>query len=278
MILKISDMNAKELDFYYYCRKNIDIVIDKPLNEVAKKFGCGVSFIYSFFEKNNILGVKDFVKILVEEKCADDFEKQQLLELTTDNKLWKPTIATINELKTEYSNAIDQYEKIEIIAELINKCENVYGLGFGYSELAVKDFLGFLTHCKKSVHTINYDFNHDITNYIKPNSLVIFYSVRFIQKKYSDIIEKLNRIKNCHLVLVTNGSVQNPNISVIYRIENAIKYQETFGDLYFLSPVTSFYLFNTFLKTMVFEKHRADLLNDQDFVNESMSWVDIKKY
>ena len=50
-IKRLTKLNEKELEFYFYSLDNYEVIVESPIPELAKKYGTGVSFIYNFFEK-----------------------------------------------------------------------------------------------------------------------------------------------------------------------------------------------------------------------------------
>lgn len=195
MSINIQSLNEKELDFYNFSIKHYNLFLVKTLKEISKIYGCGMSFIYNYFSKINVTGLKNYLYELFSMKNSETALYKELSQLKIQQK-FVDSLLTDFEQQTAQFKTLDQQEaKLQKIKTLLYEAEIIYGLAFGHSKLAIKDFLGFYNFINNNVNFLDYDRNSDILHSIPEKSLVIIYSIRFVNKKYSKIITDLKKLK-----------------------------------------------------------------------------------
>ena len=183
------------------------------------------------------------------------------------------------EQQTAQFKTLDQQEaKLQKNKNLLYETEIIYGLAFGHSKLAIKDFLGFYNFINNNVNFLDYDRNSDILHLISEKALVIIYSIRFVNKKYSKIITDLKKITSINLVLVTsNKNVQNDIFVVVFFVNNPMKYQDFYKIDYYIGPLNTFLTFNNYLKSSIFNDNKDYLCRNKKFVKETAGWIDYQE-
>ncbi|AKU79942.1 hypothetical protein [Spiroplasma turonicum] len=277
-MLNIQILNEKQIDFYNFSIKNIKIFEKFSLKEIAKKFGCGISFIYKYFEILGISGIKEYIV------CINLIisKKENLKELLVNNNGG----FLDDELSYYFIEQMNQVDIIKKQTRSINNFKNylrqsrkVYGIAFGHSKLAIQDFLGFYSYINKNCEFLNCDSKIDFKNYIEKKSLIIIYSIRFANKKLFKILDILNKLQDVKLLLVTSNKLidYKYGLNEIIYIDNVMKNIDNININYYIGPLNSFILLNNFLKAELFEDNKSILMKNKSFLKETIGWKNYKE-
>ncbi|WP_338983891.1 hypothetical protein [Spiroplasma endosymbiont of Othius punctulatus] len=270
MILDLHKLTEKQLEFYKYSIKNIDNFINMTVKEIAETYGCGISFIYTYFDKLKISGIKDYIsKLTIETNSKDNIIKNVLEPSSIDDQL---LAINIQQQIDDYNKIKNQVEKINQIKELFYSSKNIYGVAFGHSKLAIEDLIGFYSFVDPKIELTN----SETIKKIEPNSVVVFYSVRFVNKKFKQILKQIDEVENVKKILITSSPKKGlaSIFDVVFYVNNVMQKQENLNFNYYLGPLNCFIMFNNFLKSEIFKDNKKELLENKMFLKETLGWTD----
>ncbi|ATZ16055.1 DNA-binding MurR/RpiR family transcriptional regulator [Entomoplasma freundtii] len=279
-LINLGVLNENEVDFHDWCLANYNQLIATPLNKIAKKYGVGVSFIYSFFEKLKLRDLKEFLVYLgytlgQQDASVDNPDlTNDVLNLTKINDL----MVRSNEQTFRLLN--QQKEYLNDFVEDIHNYPKIITLGFGYSYLALQDFLGFcqFTGSKQFVM-----LNDKEPQYLKAwsqldkKSVVIIYSARACSRKLYSWVRRLrleqHQIKIWLITTNSNNSI-NKYVDRTIEIDDISKRVDGYNAKQILSPIQNYIIFNNIVKTIYFEKYASELKGNRLLREEIDSWRD----
>ncbi|WP_338972797.1 hypothetical protein [Spiroplasma endosymbiont of Panorpa germanica] len=141
MKLKIEKLNDKQRDFFDFYNNNFEKYKTMSIKDISKEYGCGISFVYNFFESIGVKGIKEFIWNISYDKgqaSLNDFK-----DGSENQKLFKEIFDTINLSNLRNLELCNENNKdIEALITDIIKTKRRFCLGFGYSKLAALDFIG----------------------------------------------------------------------------------------------------------------------------------------
>ncbi|AVP48993.1 MurR/RpiR family transcriptional regulator [Williamsoniiplasma luminosum] len=265
-LLNLSNLNDVQLDFYNFTLKNIELLLFSTVKEVAEKYGCGISFVYKFFQKIDVTGLKEYIYRL---GVNEGFEKKTSLNFVQkddEDLLKKPNseAKTISEfLLIDYIknnevnfNLIDeQVKKISELCNLINSNERkIYGFGLGHAEICIKELFSALELF--GIENIQWEkdkHSDEMIDYsaIKETDVLIIYTFRGVHKYTTKLVEEV-RQKHPTLpiyVVTTNRETKlNKYTDHIILINNNARRVDVLDNPILTSIANPFILFNDYLK------------------------------
>jgi len=267
-----------EVDFYDFSLKNYDLFLHQTINEIAKKFGTGLSFIYSFFEKLGIKSLKEYIfflgVVLSEKKVLFEQDKRKKKKFERETLFQK----TIENIYGQYRLLDNQLTKINQLADEIHQKKDIFFIGLGYSRLAVEDFTGLFTYItEKNMKVINntfIDYEKRLKE-INNNSLVIIYSVRAQNQTILNWTKSIYlRAPEAKTYLITTNTASKLiyYVNQVIEVDNLTKRLDFFAGNVLISPLSSYVDFNNLLKSIYFNKYKSELLKSEKFLNEMISW------
>ncbi|ARU91044.1 hypothetical protein SCLARK_00287 [Spiroplasma clarkii] len=268
-MINISNLTNDEVDFYNYTLKNVDLLIYSSLNEVSRDYGCGISFIYRFFEKIQVSGLKEYIHRLSFQLGMQATTDQDLQEerTTKDKKIGDSNLKTIEGIgyklladyninnNLNYAMMKEQLSKLEYLCETISDVKNIYRFGLGHSELAIKELFGMLE--KFGIDVCQHFKDENIDQFIhnmKPNSVFIVYSFRGMHPYTLKLIKKVHQKKNLHSFLLTANSKTKfaKYFQEIIYINNNVRNLDYLNKPVLISPFNSLVFFNDFIKNIYY--------------------------
>ncbi|AHI53248.1 MurR/RpiR family transcriptional regulator [Spiroplasma culicicola] len=276
MKVNIAALNEKELEFFKFSMNNIDNFLFLPIKKVAEIYGCGISFIYNFFKKMNINGIKEYISLCVKELNYNRSVLEELIGINNDAKKYEALLVNFDYELNQYKEIVAQSKKIEVIKSYLYNAKKIYGIAFGHSKLAMQDFLGFYNYIDTNIEFIDYDKNFNLKQSLEKESVILFYSIRFINKKFKKILSDISKVKYIKTVLVTSNRNKSmlEQFDVVFYINNVMKYHDNMEINYYIGPLNCFLMFNNYLKAKIFNDKRSLLLNNSSFLKETLGWTD----
>ncbi|QGS52281.1 hypothetical protein [Spiroplasma tabanidicola] len=278
MALNIQTLNEKQIDFYNFSIEKYNLFYCKTLKEIASIYGCGMSFIYNFFKKLNIKGLKNYISELNGIIYTKKSFTNKMFDLNIKEKFQNSLFINFEQQIEQIKNIEIQENKIVLIKKILKNSNYIYGIGFGHSKLAIKDILSFFEFLNPNTIFLNYDKNIDIKHFVNQKSVIIIYSVRLVNKKYLTIIKELKKIENIKIILVTsNRNIDEELFEIVFYVNNPMKYQDFFNMNIYIGPLNTFLMFNNYLKSSIYLDNKEFLLKNKKFVKETIGWVDYKE-
>lgn len=272
--LKLISLNRKKMDFYNFCLINFDEIGSMSIKNLASKFGCGMSFIYSFFKDLKIKSFKEFLSYL-----NYKIGKNENIEQVWNNYDEIPNII-FQSAKQNKLLIIDQFEMInKLVDSIFNKnTKTVFG-GTNYSYLSAYDMYELsdvLTNLKWEVLKIDKNhpnvFSKSYEEFGKKITFV-FYSLSGRNKMINKIINKLLENGENDVFLITaNKHHLNKNLKNVIYVNNIMKDVDAFTKEIIFSSSYNFIILNTFLKSIAFKKHKSLFLENMEFIDEFNWW------
>ncbi|AHI54244.1 hypothetical protein SSABA_v1c08450 [Spiroplasma sabaudiense Ar-1343] len=279
----LENLNEKQVDLYNYVINNLDDILELSVREISEKYGCGISFIYTFLACIETKGWKTFIfrlGILKGMKSAARIDESFNKEINLKNQI---TNLIFNNNKTaDFKNKLildDQFIKIDKLCDDISEANRILGFGQGHGLLAVNDLFGMFSKlelkCIQLIKNKN-NFKQLITE-IEDDDLLIIYSFKGVSEFTIDFFNLLKKTKpNLKTYLITsnyNCKIQEQENRTIF-IHNNLMDIEIKDNLILASPLRSFIVFNDYLKTFLFYKNKNEFSNLKSLVTELNSWKD----
>lgn len=279
-LINLGLLNENEIDFHDWCLVNYNQLIDTPLNKIAKKYGVGVSFIYSLFEKLKLRDLKEFLVYLgytlgQQDAIVDD-------PTLTNDELNLTKISELMVRSNEQTFRLLNHQK-ELLNEFVEDIHNypkIITIGFGYSYLALQDFLGF---CRFTNNKQFVMLNDKEPQYLKAwaqldkKSVVVIYSARASGRKLYSWVRRLrleqHQIK-IWLVTTNPTNAITKYVDKTIEIDDTLKRVDGYNEKQILSPIQNYIIFNNIVKTIYFEKYSLELRKNRLLREEIESWRD----
>ncbi|WHQ37241.1 SIS domain-containing protein [Spiroplasma sp. SV19] len=275
VILDLSILSEQELDFYNFTIQNYHFLINSNLKAVSCRYGVGMSFIYAFFKKIKVSGLRDYVYKLgilkgISLANISDYNKDNnILEKIQDNYQ-----------VSNYINALmfdDQQKKINCLLDEINRAKKIYAFGMGHSLIALNDLCGMLTHFGYSTSILEKGKNIVTSKILKitKDDLLIVFSMRGLHAFTQKLLALLKREKiKAKIILITS----NPQSTLLkysdltIYIDNQVRRINDIESNLIFSPLWSFLFFTDYLKNLLYEKNKEKIDQCDSFSNEMESW------
>lgn len=273
-MIELNNLSQKQIEFYNYSLKNWELLFQITIKELALKYGCGISFIYNYFDKIKVSGIKEYFLLVIKEiKYSEEIEKLFEDAKNIDINLF---LNMDNQIQ-DYKLLQKQQDKINLLMDDLSNVSIVYGTAFGHSKLALQDFLGFYSFINSNCEFINLNEKIDLSNYLKKDAILIFYSIRFANEKYKKIFNSIIENKNIKRVFLftSNQKYISPSDKIVtVLINNSVKSQHVETMLEYVSPINSFLVLNNLLKKNLFNVFKDKLLKNPKFLKETLGWTD----
>ncbi|WP_338972796.1 hypothetical protein [Spiroplasma endosymbiont of Panorpa germanica] len=279
----LTNLNEKQVDFYNFVINNLDDILELSIREISEKYGCGISFIYTFLNNIEINGWKTFIfrlgiirginnaiKISGNSESKDG-EGNKISNLIFDN----------NKVSNFKNKLIldDQISKIENLCEDILKANKILGFGQGHGLLAVNDLFGMFSKMElKCAQLIKNKSNFkNIVSEIESQDLLIIYSFKGVSEftiEFWNILKETNpELKTWLITSNLNCKIPEDKNRTIF-IHNNLMDIELKNDMILSSPLSSFIVFNDYLKTFLLHKNKNKFLVSKSLMTELNSWKD----
>lgn len=276
--INLGSLNKNQIEFYNFATKNINIFLEKPIPEIAKLYGVGVSFVYTFFKKLGFNNSREFIFYLGFNNGEEFIQKMnnQNVDINPNYALHKITKESniVNRLLLE-----KQFDKITDLINQITKANNIYGLGFGYSKLAIKDISGLFTKLNITFNLVNNERYEDATRIkeITKGDIVIVYSLRGIDKNVINWTKRIKKLtENQVKIFLITSNTKSQLIKIVdsyIEIDNIMKRIDILDKDLLLSPLNSFIFFNNYIKTLLYIMNKEKYKTIKDFREEMHSWI-----
>ncbi|AXK50988.1 MurR/RpiR family transcriptional regulator [Spiroplasma alleghenense] len=275
MKLNLEKLNDKQRDFWDFYNQNFDEFKTMSIKEISKIYGCGISFIYNFFNSLGIKGIKELIMSISFEQGQINSNRIFNQELQLEDRIFE----TINQSNLRNNNLLKENKKI--IDDLVNdiiRTKRRFCLGFGYSKLAALDFIGPFNHIDNSFVLVN-DEDYEKSKLIQKinnEDILIVFSMRGKNKqllKYLRYLRK-NASELCiYLVTSKLNCLAAQFTDKVILIDNIMKRSDIYTNEIFYSPLQTFLFFNTVVKNILYQKIKTTANSQQNFVNEQLSWI-----
>lgn len=275
--IDLNELNNKELEFYYYSLNHLDKLLSKSLSEIVADYGCGMSFIYNFFNKLNMTSLKEYIYFL---GLTTGINKGNDDLLNVQNKIGKKMIHN-HELNNHRNlNLLElQEQQIQQFCESIKKANIVYGFGLGHSKLALNDLFGMLSRFGVNTYLLEYSITslrHKIFN-MKDNDILIVFTLRGNHPVTNKIVSLIKQYRSdIKIIVVTSNKKSNliKNSDVMIFIDNNIITEpEVSNSNFIISPLHTWLFFLDYLKNYYYNLNKKDIEQKQDFIKELRSWT-----
>ncbi|AXK50987.1 MurR/RpiR family transcriptional regulator [Spiroplasma alleghenense] len=279
----LENLSNKQVDFYNFVINNLDDILELSIKEISEKYGCGISFIYTFLASLNVHGWKTFIFLLGIQRGINNAVKINKAFNKEENLKNKITNLVFNNNKiTDFENKLildEQYLKLDKMCDDIINAKKIIGFGQGHGLLAVNDLFGMFSKLElKCTQLIKNKSNFkQIIEEIEDEDLFIFYSFKGVSEFTITLFNLIKETKpNVKTYLVTsNYNCKVPELSnrTIF-IHNNLMEIEIKGEIILASPLRSFIIFNDFLKTLLYYKNKKEFSNLKLLITELNSWKD----
>ncbi|AGM25394.1 MurR/RpiR family transcriptional regulator [Spiroplasma chrysopicola] len=281
VFLDLSMLAGRELDFYYFTINNYDFLINSNLQTLSQKYGVGMSFIYGFFKKLNVSGLKEYIFKL------GILHGVSLITKKNDKNSCNSQVLTLIQDNYQVSNNInvvmfqDQQAKFDQLITILSQAKIIYAFGAGHSLIALTDLCGMLTHFGLVTQILERGKN--ITKTVlsmTKNDVLIIFSMRGLNDFHLQLLKLFRREQiPGQVVLITSNlnSELNKYTNLSIFIDNQIRRINDLEDNLIFSPLWSFLFFTDYLKNLFYIKNKKLIDEKDSFLQEMNSWHDNKR-
>lgn len=271
-LINLEPLSKKQLDFHNYCLENIEIIFKFSIPDLAKKYGVGVSFIYLFIKRLGLHNFKEYIYFL------GTLKKNKKI-LGGDMDVIYNVVNASNAVNNELFDK--QKDKIYNLVLDIKNSQNTFGMGLGYSKLAIRDLFGLLDKWNRSFKIISDEREDEMgeLNKIEGIDLLIIYSIRGVNKKLINWVSKIktnDNLKNLKIYLVTSNvkSKLVKLVSEVIELDNVMKRVDDINSYLLISPLNTFVYLNNYIKSIFYVFNKTKTNRTKEWVDEIQSWND----
>lgn len=282
-LFDLSNLRANQIDFYNYCLLNVDSLLDLTVGEIAKKYGCGISFIYCYFNALGISGLKEYIYRLgylkgVERQIDDLFVEQIKKQSIYENSDEFQKIES--EILLNYSNShlnnfnllVSQNKIIDEFCNTIASSKRLIGFGLGHSAICVDDLFGMFSILGLEIMQLSKEYNKELDfKTIQDDDVLILFSMRGNNKYICKFVKELYEAKpNVKTFLITSNTKSPliPQVGKTILVTNNNRQADYIQNPLLISYASPFLFFNDFVKNIYLQRHPDNLINNDKLINE----------